>query len=115
MRILLALLVGLALSGCGPADPNVKNARQRLDDGEIIEFTKDGFREASCRDRKDTLLEIDEEQRRNIVLGDQQSFINVFRHTCFEVGSEIGFKKTDKNKRVTVLPGRIKIKKILWA
>jgi hypothetical protein len=45
-----AMAVALLLTACNPADQKVKSVRERLEAGEVVEFTEAGYRRPSCRE-----------------------------------------------------------------
>lgn len=95
----LIVAIALGLSACQPADPNSRTVKQRLEAGEIVEFTKPGYRRPSCSDRLPDWTDIrlsDEDERERIVALSQSSALNPGKHSCFRVGSVITLNTPQK-------------------
>lgn len=113
MRIWLTFLGAVLLSACQPNDPSALSPKQRLDNGEIIEFTKAGFRHGGCKDSMpDWKVRIaDQEERYRVVLGKQASVINPGIYNCYRVGSRVNVD-IYKNPQSS---GVVEVTKISWA
>lgn len=82
----------MLLTACRPADQKVKSVKERLEAGEIVEFTEPGYRRPSCRQQQPDWQDVrvsDENERMRIVVGKQNSALNPGTHSCFRVGSQI--------------------------
>lgn len=92
MRLWLATFVALALSACQPGDQKVKTVKERLEAGELVEFTKPGWRTKACSDRSADWVDLRITQnnaRENIVLGKIKSGLNPGMYNCFRIGSVV--------------------------
>lgn len=81
----------LGLVSCSPADVNSRSVRERLEAGEIIEYSNPGeMRETCPRQRPPwNRLSLTPEMRQGLVLGTIESIPGAGKQTCFQVGSEI--------------------------
>lgn len=82
----------LSLTACKPADKNVESVKARLDAGEVVEFTKPGYRRPSCRDNMPDWNDYrvgNEDERMRIVVRKQNSGLNAGAHSCFRVGTAV--------------------------
>lgn len=91
MKFWLSLMALLTLSACHPADVNVKSARERLDEGEIIEYTEPGAMRENCRTDRPAWdnIRLTEQNRKQVVLGKTISVLSPGRLACYKVGSEV--------------------------
>lgn len=80
------------LTACRPADQKVKSVKERLEAGEVVEFTEAGYRRPSCREQLPDWSDVrvsDEDERMRIVVGKQSSALNPGSHSCFRVGGQV--------------------------
>lgn len=113
MKAWLLGLVGLALVACQPGDPHGKTVKERLDEGEIIEFTQPGFRHNGCKEQMpDWKMRLSNQtERHRVVLGQQGSVLNPGIYSCYRVGSQVDVEIFKENN----VSGRVGISKISWA
>lgn len=89
-RYLTGALAALALGACHPNDVNTKTVKERLDKGEIVEFTEPGSKLPSCKTSPDwTDIRMQNSERERIVLGKQQSYIAPGNRACYRIGSNV--------------------------
>lgn len=90
MRITL-LALAIAVGACTPADPNIRTVRERLEAGEVVEFSEMGYRRPSCSPKKPDWTEYgtNEKSRQRIVLRQENFLLQPGRHSCFRIGSEL--------------------------
>lgn len=101
----------LALTACQPADVKVKTVKERLEAGQLVEFTEPGYRRPSCSDRAPdwSALEVsNQEERERVILKSQASILHPGRHSCYRVGSVVNLKvfredETDGQVQITKL------------
>jgi hypothetical protein len=99
MRFCL-LIAALILAACQPADKKVKSVKERLEAGELVEFTKPGYRPPACNQHLPDWSDIrlrDESERERIVLKTQRSALNPGKYSCFRIGSIIDLNSPDKH------------------
>lgn len=102
----LTLAIAIFMAGCSPSDVKVKTVRERLEAGELVEFTKPGYRRPSCPrfapDWSEVLLN-DQSERERIVLKTQQSSLNPGKDSCYRVGSVVALEVNgSKNGRARI-------------
>ncbi len=122
MRFWSACLGVIFLVGCQPADVKVKSVRERLEAGEIIEFSEPGYRYKGCKEDNadwddlrigpDSTSETVLGERDRIVIGQQQSRLNPGLYSCFRVGSTIDLSPYKFKGQGS--PGRVQITKLAW-
>lgn len=111
-------VTALAMIGCRPADQSVKSVKELLEAGELVEFAKPDYRRPSCPPTRSdwTELQIDDEGRRQIVLGYQRSVLSPGRNSCIRVGSTVDLRspqaKSGGGRIVISKLGLIKIDKL---
>jgi hypothetical protein len=111
IRLIGIALAGLIIAGCHPADEKSKTVKQRLEAGELVEFTDNGYMRPACTHGawEDARLGEDPERAR-VILGKQQAIINTNMNGCQQVGSTpyMNVFKGDKGPQV----GRVLVTKI---
>lgn len=110
LRVLVTA-TALLLTACQPADQKVKSVKERLEAGEVVEFTKPGYRRPSCSSRQPDWTDVrlsDEAERERIITKAQASSLNPGKHSCFRVGSVIDLNSPQKNSNA----GKVRITKI---
>ncbi len=99
MRLWL-IVVALIFAGCQPADNKAKSVKDRLDAGELVEFTKPGYRRPSCSEKAPdwkNLNGLQETDRELIITNQMKAVLNGGKYSCFRVGSAIDLSTSSKN------------------
>lgn len=109
-------LVSIALlaSACQPADLPTQSVRSRLESGQLVDQTGDGFRYKGCPESMPDWADIrlgDEPERRRVVQGRQGSIAQPGRRVCYRIGSVVDIK-VPRDDRAGL--GRAKIVRIAW-
>lgn len=105
----LAIGAALFLTACQPSDVKVKSVKERLDAGQLVEFTKPGYRRPSCSQAAPDWTNLslsDNAERERIVLKAQGATLNPGRHSCFRVGGIVNLAVEGKSN------GRARIRKL---
>lgn len=95
----LCVVSTLGLTACQPADVNVRSIRERLEAGEVIEYTVPGsIREICNKNKSDwTSIRVPREIREGIVLGKFVSVLGAGRYVCYRVGSVIDLDPSNES------------------
>ncbi len=105
-RVALLLAALFATAACKPSDVKVKTVKERLDSGQLVEFTKPGYRRPSCPKAApdwSNLSLSDQAERERIVLKTQSATLNPGKETCFRVGSVVNLTVDGKpNGQATI-------------
>lgn len=112
-RLATTLIALTLLSACQPADVSPKTVKERLDGGELVEFSKPGFRPKACSDRQSDWSDIrlsNNLERQKIVLGQQLSVLNPGIYSCFRVGSIVALNVQGLRPPA----GQVRITKLAW-
>jgi len=90
----IAVAAVLTLTACQPSDVKVKTVRERLEAGQVVEFTKPGYRRPDCPSRAPdwTDLLVSNEIRQRIVLKSQATLPGLGKKPCYRVGSVVNIK-----------------------
>ena len=105
----LAIGLALFLNACQPSDVKVRSVKERLDAGQLVEFTTPGYRRPSCSSSAPDWTNLslsDNAERERIVLKTQGATLNPGRHSCFRVGSIVNLTVEGKSN------GRARIRKL---
>lgn len=95
------LTAAILLGACNPADQKAKSVKDRLEAGELVEFTKPGYRRPACSERApdwSDIRDFDESGRERIVVGAQKSILNPGAYSCFRIGSAINLHTSSKRQ-----------------
>ncbi len=121
MRLGFAFATFLIFIGCQPNDQTILTVKERLDRGEIIEFSEWGFRHSGCHEKVPNwnLLMSNPDERIRVVAGDQSTIIHPNVYSCYRVGSRVDLEVRQKNAegkwvRDWNQTGRARITKITW-
>jgi hypothetical protein len=96
----MAALLSAGLSACQPADQNLLTVRERLEKGEVVEFSTPGYRRPSCSERNPDWTDVglsNQDERARVVLGQQGSVLAPGLYSCYRVGSVIALKVSGKS------------------
>jgi len=113
MRLAIWVTLAFAVTACQPSDQNVRTVRDRVLRGEAVEFTKPGYRQPGCGDRKAdwSIMELkDQDEWKRVVLRKQGSIIDINRSLCYRVGSQVML--TPKGTKASRAGGRAVITKL---
>lgn len=91
MKRWVHLGVFLGLVSCRPADVNTRTVRERLEAGEVVEYSSPGAMRETCPRHRPpwNRLSLTPEMRQGLVLGNFVSILGAGKQTCFQVGTEI--------------------------
>ncbi len=91
MKQWMVLGFTLAMAACHPADVNVRSLKERLESGEIIEYTQPGSQRETCPKDRPVWSNIDlpKETREGLVLGKFVSVLGAGKYVCYQVGNEV--------------------------
>lgn len=112
-RITVGTAITCVLAACQPADLPTESVRERLQSGQLVEKTEDGFRYKGCSaDKPDwSDLRLAEIERERVVLGRQRSIVQPGRRVCYRIGSVVTIIVPNDTRRDL---GRARITRIAW-